>query len=143
MALSTRCMKIQLLFKNFNRFYSNGSGSGGSTKTTKRKGLVLGIYTAGSGDNQEFKLTAAGNKFNETIQGKLEDLLRIHGGHIPKGHVQVFQNLGPEFYSVAVAGLGKEDVGFNTLENLDECRENGRIAAGIGVGKNVSILTTI
>ena len=32
-----------------------------------------------------------------------------------------------------MAGLGKEDVGFNTLENLDECREMVRIAAGTGV----------
>ncbi|KAJ4451386.1 hypothetical protein ANN_02848 [Periplaneta americana] len=55
-----------------------------------------------------------------------------HGSYIPKGEVQVFQNVESEFYSIAVAGLGKEDVGFNTLENLDECRENVRVAAGAG-----------
>ncbi|PSN49667.1 Cytosol aminopeptidase [Blattella germanica] len=126
MALVRRYFKLRVTFKIFGRNYSNGDGG-------KRKGLVLGIYTEGSGDSQEFKLTKAGNRFNEAVNGKLEDLLRIHGGYIPKGEVQVFQNLESDFYSVAVAGLGTEDVGFNTLENLDECRENVRIAAGTGV----------
>ncbi|PSN45648.1 Cytosol aminopeptidase, partial [Blattella germanica] len=89
------------------------------------KGLVLGIYNEGSEDEHEFKLTSAGNKFNDSV-------IR-HGGRIQKGEVQVFQNLESEFYSIAIAGLGPEDVGFNTLENLDECRENVRIAAGVGV----------
>ncbi|PSN45653.1 Cytosol aminopeptidase [Blattella germanica] len=108
------------------RFYSNGGDA-------KRRGLVLGIYNEVSGDSHEFKLTKAGYFFNEAVQGKLEDLLKIHGGRIPKGEVQVFQNLENQFSAVAVAGLGPEDVGFNTLENLDECRENVRIAAGTGV----------
>ncbi|XP_069680322.1 cytosol aminopeptidase-like isoform X1 [Periplaneta americana] len=111
--------------------------------SSKRKGLVLGIYTEGSGDSQEFKLTSTGNKFNQQLGGKLEDLLRLHGSYIPKGEVQVFQNVESEFYSIAVAGLGKEDVGFNTLENLDECRENVRVAAGAGARALSSLGTSM
>ncbi|KAJ9592898.1 hypothetical protein L9F63_015476, partial [Diploptera punctata] len=124
MALLRHIVKIQL--SPF-RFYSNGAAGGG-----RRKGLVLGVYNPGAPET--FKLTTAAHKFNETVNGKLTDLLNHYDAfEIDKGDVQVFQNLESEYYSVAVAGLGKEDVGFNTLENLDECRENVRIAAGAGV----------
>ena len=42
-----------------------------------QKGIVLGIYNEGAADNREFKLTQAGNKFNEDVHGKLEELLRM------------------------------------------------------------------
>ena len=44
----------------------------------------------------------------------------------------VFNNLGCEFVSVAVAGLGAQNACFNEEEELNEKKENVRIAAGVG-----------
>jgi aminopeptidase len=49
-----------------------------------------------------------------------------------KGTVFVFNNLGTEFEAVAVSGLGDENAGFNEDEELNEKKENIRIAAGLG-----------
>ena len=54
------------------------------------------------------------------------------GGKIPKGKVQVYHNLDPEFFTVALVGVGHEDAGHNSLEYLDEAKENVRVAAGAG-----------
>lgn len=51
---------------------------------------------------------------------------------IKRGIARVFTNVCNDFHGVAVAGLGKEGVGYNMLENLDVCRENIRAAAGAG-----------
>lgn len=50
----------------------------------------------------------------------------------PPGRVQIFGNLGDEFYLVAASALGHESATMNPKEQLDECRENIRIAAGTG-----------
>lgn len=39
-------------------------------------------------------------------------------GSLGKG--KIFNNLDPEFRSIAVVGLGREGAGFNELEMLDE-----------------------
>jgi aminopeptidase len=55
--------------------------------------------------------------------------------HIKKGKGITFQNLDPEFFAVTVVGLGIEDLGFNPLENMDECKETIRVAAAVGARK--------
>lgn len=45
----------------------------------------------------------------------------------------MYQGLDQEYSAVAVVGVGPEDAGFNSLESLDECRENVRVAAAVGV----------
>ena len=45
-----------------------------------------------------------------------------------KGKQRVFYGLDPEYSSVAVVSLGKKDAGFNEQEELDESRDNIRIA---------------
>jgi len=93
-----------------------------------KKGLVLGCYD-GCNPN-EVKLTTTAKRFDEETGGKLSEMLQ--NTEIKKGEVKVFGNLSQDFYSIAVAGAGKEGVGYNSLENLDECKENIRIAAGLG-----------
>ncbi|KAJ9578841.1 hypothetical protein L9F63_004945 [Diploptera punctata] len=94
-----------------------------------KKGLVLGVFQEAEGN---FKFTTAASTFNRQTGGRLEELLKEAGGKIPKGKVQVYHNLDPEYLAVAVVGIGPEDAGLNTLEYLDEAKENVRIAAGAG-----------
>lgn len=54
-------------------------------------------------------------------------------GRLGKG--KVFNNLDPEFRSVAVVGLGKEGIGYSELEAIDEGMENARVAAAVGACK--------
>ncbi|KAL1122887.1 hypothetical protein AAG570_003213, partial [Ranatra chinensis] len=49
------------------------------------------------------------------------------------GRAHVYHNLGCQFYAVAVAGLGPDGVGYNRREFINECKENVRIAASVGV----------
>uniref|UniRef100_A0A0A9VNX2 Cytosol aminopeptidase n=1 Tax=Lygus hesperus TaxID=30085 RepID=A0A0A9VNX2_LYGHE len=96
---------------------------------TNKKGLVLGAYEGC--DKSELKLTPTAAKFDESTGGKLKDLLKREAG-IKKGTAKVFSNVHPEFFSVAVAGLGREGLGSSEKESMDLCKENIRCAAGIG-----------
>lgn len=51
------------------------------------------------------------------------------------GQSFTFTNLDPEYLCVCLVCLGKEEVGYNRVEELDECKENIRIACGIGARK--------
>ena len=44
----------------------------------------------------------------------------------------MYHNLDPEFFTVALSGVGPEGAGLNTFEYLDEAKENARLASGIG-----------
>ncbi|XP_064552350.1 cytosol aminopeptidase-like [Drosophila montana] len=99
-------------------------------KEDRAKGLVLGIYQKEGG--KDAKLSHSAGKFNDRINGKLLELIcetKIDGR---LGRGKVFNNIDPDYTSVAVVGAGLEGVGFNELEMLDEGMENVRIAAGIG-----------
>ncbi|KAJ9597088.1 hypothetical protein L9F63_027023, partial [Diploptera punctata] len=72
-------------------------------------------------------------KFNSERGGKIDSIISSNLDNLPPlGKASIFRNVDDEYNAVAVVGLGKEEVGVNTLEMLDECRENIRIAAGIG-----------
>ncbi|XP_014240992.1 cytosol aminopeptidase-like [Cimex lectularius] len=105
------------------RTYADCGGS--STK----KGLVVGAYDGCSPG--ELKLTPTALKIDEETGGKLRALLK-GDMTIKKGTAQVYSNIHPELYSIAVAGLGQEGIGLTESENLDECKENIRWAAGVG-----------
>lgn len=51
------------------------------------------------------------------------------------GQSVVFTNLDPEYFNVCLVSLGREDVGYNRIEEIDECKENIRVAAGVGARK--------
>ena len=95
----------------------------------KLKGVILGIFT----DHCDFKFTKSATKYNNEKGGKVESAISSNLDNLPSlGNAVVLQNVDDDYNAVAVVGLGKEEVGLNTLELLDECRENIRIAAGIG-----------
>lgn len=94
-----------------------------------KKGLVIGAYDGCSPG--EVKYTRAAKAFDEKLAGKISQLIK-GGVHLPRGSAQVFSNLGDEFHSVALAGLGEEGAGYNSMEILDECKENIRWASGTG-----------
>ena len=54
------------------------------------------------------------------------------GNDISKGNARVFNNIDTEFWSVAVVGLGKEKLGYNEMEAIDEGMEAVRAGAGMG-----------
>ncbi|KAL1129022.1 hypothetical protein AAG570_013554 [Ranatra chinensis] len=64
------------------------------------------------------------------MSGKIRELVK--GSGLALGKARVFNNLGKGFFAVALAGLGPEGLGFNENENLNECKENIRIAAAVG-----------
>ncbi|PSN46964.1 Cytosol aminopeptidase [Blattella germanica] len=111
---------------NFLRYYADPPASAGSQQ---KKGLVLGVYEEGE---TGFKFTSSASSFNKQTGGRLEELLKEAGGRLKKGKVQVYHNLDPEYFTVALAGVGEEDVGLNTQEYMDEAKENVRVAAGAG-----------
>lgn len=49
-----------------------------------------------------------------------------------KGSARIFNNVDQEFWSIAVVGLGREKLGYNEMEAIDEGMEAARAAAGKG-----------
>jgi len=93
-----------------------------------KKGLLLGAYDGCHPG--EYKYTQIATKVDDELGGKLKALLK--GSGLRKKSAQVYSNIHADFYAIGVAGLGQEGVGVNDLEHLDECKENIRIAAGVG-----------
>ncbi|XP_057666298.1 cytosol aminopeptidase-like [Diorhabda carinulata] len=100
--------------------------------TEEKKGIILGVY---EGENDDVILTKAASKFNDHLGGKLYDLIKKAGTNLKitqKGHGKIFNNIDKEFWSLCVVGLGKENLGYNELEAIDEGLEAVRQAAGTG-----------
>ncbi|XP_015600885.1 cytosol aminopeptidase isoform X2 [Cephus cinctus] len=101
------------------------------TRSTMKKGLVLGIYEAEGKDGIALTPTAA--RYNEKVNGKLLKNICLAGPKIKKAETRVFWGLDEsEFAGIAVVGLGKPNLGINQLEELHEGKENIRIAAAAG-----------
>ncbi|EDW40983.1 cytosol aminopeptidase [Drosophila sechellia] len=117
------------------RHVTAGCGAGDAVKGGK--GIVLGLYEKESGKGP--RLTPAGEKFDDRVQGKLSELVceTKLTGRLGRG--KVFNNVDSEFRSICVVGVGLEGIAFNELEMLDEGMENVRIAAGIGARSLQSI----
>ncbi|EDW47762.1 GM20256 [Drosophila sechellia] len=97
---------------------------------TMARGVVVGLYQK-EGDKDP-KLTPAGHKIDQRVQGKLMKAIceTKLDGRLGRG--KVFHNIDAEFAAVAVVGVGLEGIGFNELEMLDEGMEFVRVAAGVG-----------
>ncbi|KAJ9583054.1 hypothetical protein L9F63_022596, partial [Diploptera punctata] len=66
---------------------------------------------------------------------KYHDHLDVIRAGVKKGKSQIFYNIQKEFPVVAVVGLGKENAGYNEQEEIDEGKENIRVAASVGCKK--------
>ncbi|KAK9509566.1 hypothetical protein O3M35_006854 [Rhynocoris fuscipes] len=118
--LNPRIILARALIKHTSVRCASGE-CGGSAAV---KGLVLGAYQDEC--NPEPKLTPTAAKFDADIGGKLTQLIKDAG--IKKGTARLFTNISNDYAAVAVGGLGPEGVGYNSVERLDECKENIRIA---------------
>ncbi|XP_028177877.1 cytosol aminopeptidase-like [Ostrinia furnacalis] len=95
----------------------------------RKKGLVLGVYEAGS----KFELTAAAQEVNQKSGGKLCQHLNELSCELKPGKAFVVTGLLPEYGAAALASLGPREPGFDELEQLDLTRENVRVGVGAAV----------
>ncbi|XP_063977725.1 cytosol aminopeptidase-like isoform X2 [Diachasmimorpha longicaudata] len=95
-----------------------------------KKGLVLGVY---EGEKSDVVLTPSAAKYNELVNGKLLVNISLAGPTIKKSKTRVFWGLEDGVHAcVAVVGLGKQNLGYNSLEEIDEGKENIRVAVAAG-----------
>merc|ERR1712004_288598 len=106
-----------------------------SSMTSQGHGLVLGVYQ-GEKDG-EVAFTKATQEFVNAKAGRLPELLQISGlaAKAKKGQCQLFHGLDAEYTSVGVVSLGKQGVGYNALEEVEEGRENVRSAVAGAIKK--------
>uniref|UniRef100_A0A7N6AVE9 Cytosol aminopeptidase n=1 Tax=Anabas testudineus TaxID=64144 RepID=A0A7N6AVE9_ANATE len=95
------------------------------------QGLVLGVFEK-EGEEDSHHLTEAAAGFDQSLSGKLSELLKISGPPLKKGKSRVFYGLHKDFPCVAVVGLGKNNAGVCGAENWDTSKENIRQAVSAG-----------
>lgn len=130
--LTSKSMNLIKLVPKLKQSFRQNSTQADDCKMTK--GLVLGLYEKEK-PSEAPKLTTVGEKFNETTNGKLMDLINKFDMNGFLGQEKTFTNFESEFRSISVVGLGKEGIGYNELEAIDEGMENARVAAAIGARK--------
>ncbi|XP_063963315.1 cytosol aminopeptidase-like [Lytechinus pictus] len=106
------------------RFYSQAVN-------LEESGVVVGVYEDEANNGVSF--TPEASKVNEQSQGQLRENITRYCQNLKKGKSRVFYGLNEEFSKVAVVGLGKKSAGVNDLEEIDEGRENVRVAMAAGV----------
>ncbi|XP_015364514.1 PREDICTED: cytosol aminopeptidase-like isoform X2 [Diuraphis noxia] len=96
-----------------------------------KRGLVVGVYIDDSGNN--VKLTPAADQINQESGGAILKALKIGKGFIKKGKSRLFFNTNLKYGTIAVVGIGKEEL--DDKENgdgIDAKKENIRIATANG-----------
>nr|XP_054593799.1 cytosol aminopeptidase isoform X2 [Nothobranchius furzeri] len=112
--------------KNINRSFSASR-----PHLKERNGLVLGVFEK-EGDEGALHLTESAARFDQSVCGKLSELLHIAGPGLKKGKNRIFYGIHQDFPCVAVVGLGKSDSGVCGAENWDAGKENIRHAVSVG-----------
>uniref|UniRef100_A0A8C9ZFW7 Cytosol aminopeptidase n=1 Tax=Sander lucioperca TaxID=283035 RepID=A0A8C9ZFW7_SANLU len=95
------------------------------------QGLVLGVFEK-DGEEGGLHLTEAAAGFDQTLSGKLSELLKISGPALKTGKSRIFYGIHKDFPCVAVVGLGKTSAGVCGSENWDTSKENIRQAVSAG-----------
>lgn len=97
-------------------------------------GLVLGVYNEDADlHGQERTFTKTFTEFDQKLEGKLAELLRLSGPVPKRGETRIFYGLDPKFNAIVVVGMGDECQSFNEREQMDEWKEGIRMGAGYGV----------
>uniref|UniRef100_A0A0A9YVE0 Cytosol aminopeptidase n=3 Tax=Lygus hesperus TaxID=30085 RepID=A0A0A9YVE0_LYGHE len=98
---------------------------------SQEKGIILGVYSDPD-DVKGASFTQTALDFDKESGGKMSHALHV-AGTIPKlGEYRLLLETHPGFSVVAMAGLGPECVGYNEVEDMDEEKENIRIATSVG-----------
>ncbi|XP_007549691.1 cytosol aminopeptidase [Poecilia formosa] len=105
--------------------------SASHTNLQERKGLVLGVFEK-DGEEEGVHLTEAAARFDQSLSGKLSELLKIAGPGLKKGKNRLFYGIHQDFPCVAVVGLGKESEGVCGAEKWNSKKENIRQAVSAG-----------
>ncbi|XP_041839469.1 cytosol aminopeptidase [Melanotaenia boesemani] len=105
--------------------------SASQTHPDKRKGLVLGVFEK-EGEKGGLQLTETAADFDQSLSGKLSELLEISRPGLKKGKSRIFYGIHKDFPCVAVVGLGKSRAGVCNAENWDTSKENIREAVSAG-----------
>ncbi|XP_072240952.1 cytosol aminopeptidase [Leuresthes tenuis] len=107
------------------------SFSSSQTHLHEKKGLVLGVFEK-EGEEGGLHLTEAAAGFDQSVSGKLSELLEISGPGLKKGKSRIFYGIHQDFPCVAVVGLGKNDESVSKAENWETSKENVRQAMSTG-----------
>lgn len=124
----------KIIFKksNIRTFMSHKNTNEELCGENKKVGLIVGIYEYPEEEKFIGKLTPSGEKYNRQCKNRIKDILRKIYPPPSMGEVRLFYDLDPEFTAVAVVGLGKECLGYDSFEQMDEGKEAIRIAAASG-----------
>lgn len=95
------------------------------------KALVLGVYQPAAGADKAPILTDTAAKFDSLLGGKLKSLVSEFGPN-KKAKAKTYHSLHADYPVVSVVGLGAPNAGYNEFEEIDEKRENIRVAMAIG-----------
>lgn len=98
----------------------------------KRTGLVLGVYEHPEDKLHPGKLTTTGEKHNRLLHGRIMKILTKLSPAPKKGQVRVLFDMEPDFVAIALVGLGRECLGYDSFEQMDEGKEAIRIASAAG-----------
>lgn len=105
-----------------------------SGETSHLTGLVLGVYNEEADPHGiEKTFTKTSDEFNKSVDGKLEEMLKLSGPVPKKGEIRIFYGLDKRFSAVVVVGIGDSCQSYNDTEQIDEWKECIRMAAGSGV----------
>eukprot|EP00794_Sanderia_malayensis_P018066 gene18066-19875_t len=92
-------------------------------KNKRIPALVVGCYDKG-------KLTTVGREVDKKCQGKLSQIIETSEFKGKPGSSRVFHGLCDEVPCIVVAGLGKEDAGYEENEGINMKLENIRLGIG-------------
>ncbi|XP_076250651.1 cytosol aminopeptidase-like isoform X2 [Rhynchophorus ferrugineus] len=94
------------------------------------KGLVLGLYNT---ENSEvFELSTAAQNYDQKVQGKLLEQIKLSGNKIKPGKSRIFWGLDNEYQAIAVVGVDNKSEK-SELELRSEKKENIRTAVAAGI----------
>ncbi|KAF9417543.1 hypothetical protein HW555_005373 [Spodoptera exigua] len=93
------------------------------------RGLVVGVYQ----NKNKFELTPIGEEINQKCGDKITQHLNNISGELQLGKAFSLTDVLPEYSAIAITSFGPKDACYNSLEILDESRENIRWGVGAGV----------
>lgn len=102
------------------------------------RAVVFGVFADDNDKNDGGVLTPSGWNYNiKKTGGRLLEVLRMSGPMPKKGEARLFFGVEPEkipyYATVAIVGLGKECLGYNSYELIDEQKETIRRSVGSAV----------
>ncbi|KAH9633818.1 hypothetical protein HF086_005452 [Spodoptera exigua] len=97
--------------------------------SASKKGLVVGVYQ----NKNKFELTPIGEEINQKCGDKITQHLNNISGELQLGKAFSLTDVLPEYSAIAITSFGPKDACYNSLETLDESRENIRWGVGAGV----------